>query len=143
MFAIVIIKNMSSASGGSAPGPRWWTSVPQTSWFPQSIISIPATVDQQTLRQFHAIKLAAHGGVSQLASKLRHYQPMYILFEKIRLYFQGTACLGMGGSVAEWLACWTQVQKVRVQIAVATLSGNSLRKLLTPIVRLFTKQRNW
>jgi len=31
-----------------------------------------------------------------------------------------------GGSVAEWLACWTQAQKVRVQIAVATLSGNSL-----------------
>ena len=23
----------------------------------------------------------------------------------------------MGGSVAEWLACWTQAQKVRVQIA--------------------------
>ena len=33
-----------------------------------------------------------------------------------------------GGSVAEWLACWTQVQKAQVQIAVATLSGNSLRQ---------------
>ena len=33
-----------------------------------------------------------------------------------------------GGSVAEWLACWTQAQKGRVQIAVATLSGNSLRQ---------------
>jgi len=32
------------------------------------------------------------------------------------------------GSVAEWLACWTQAQKARVQIAVATLSGNSLRQ---------------
>jgi len=31
-------------------------------------------------------------------------------------------------SVAEWLACWTQVQKARVQIAVATLSGDSLRQ---------------
>jgi len=31
-------------------------------------------------------------------------------------------------SVAEWLACWTQAQKTRVQIAVATLSGNSLRQ---------------
>jgi len=29
-------------------------------------------------------------------------------------------------SVAEWLACWTQAQKARLQIAVATLSGNSL-----------------
>ena len=27
-----------------------------------------------------------------------------------------------GGSVAEWLACWTQAQKAWVQIAVATLS---------------------
>ena len=34
----------------------------------------------------------------------------------------------MGGSVAEWLACWTQAQKGRVQIAAATLSGNSLRQ---------------
>jgi len=34
----------------------------------------------------------------------------------------------VGGSVAEWLACWTQAQKVRVQIAAATLSGNSLRQ---------------
>jgi len=36
--------------------------------------------------------------------------------------------LPKGGSVAEWLACWTQVQKARVQIAAATLSGNSLRQ---------------
>jgi len=34
----------------------------------------------------------------------------------------------LGGSVAEWLACWTQAQKGRFQIAVATLSGNSLRQ---------------
>ena len=33
-------------------------------------------------------------------------------------------------SVAEWLACWTQAQKARVQIAVATLSGNSLRQTI-------------
>ena len=33
-----------------------------------------------------------------------------------------------GGSVAEWLACWTQAQKARVQMAAATLSGNSLRQ---------------
>jgi len=33
-----------------------------------------------------------------------------------------------GGSVAEWLACWTQAQKARVQIAFSTLSGNSLRQ---------------
>ena len=33
-----------------------------------------------------------------------------------------------GGSVAECLACWTQAQKGLVQIAVATVSGNSLRQ---------------
>jgi len=33
----------------------------------------------------------------------------------------------MHGSVVEWLACGTQAQKARVQIAFATLSGNSLR----------------
>ena len=34
----------------------------------------------------------------------------------------------VGGSVAEWLACWTRAQKGLGQIAVATLSGNSLRE---------------
>ena len=33
-----------------------------------------------------------------------------------------------GGSVAEWLACWTQAQKARDQIAAAMLLGNSLRQ---------------
>jgi len=33
-----------------------------------------------------------------------------------------------GGSAAKWLACWSQVQKAWVQIAVVTLSGNSLRQ---------------
>ena len=33
-----------------------------------------------------------------------------------------------GGSVAEWLACWTQAREARAQIAVAKLSGNSLRQ---------------
>jgi len=36
-------------------------------------------------------------------------------------------CGSHSGSVAEWLACWTQAQKAAwVQIAVTTLSGNSL-----------------
>jgi len=45
-----------------------------------------------------------------------------------------------GGSVAEWLACWTQAQmgqgSNRRRDAV-------LGKLFTPIVPLFTKQQNW
>jgi len=36
--------------------------------------------------------------------------------------------LAEGGSVVEWLECWTQAQKAWVQIAVAMLSGNSLRQ---------------
>ena len=36
-------------------------------------------------------------------------------------------CL-LGGSGAEWLACWTQAQKGPGSVAVATLSGNSLRQ---------------
>ena len=39
----------------------------------------------------------------------------------------------LGGSVAEWLTCWTQAQK----------GPGSNRKLFTPIVPLFTKQQNW
>jgi len=39
------------------------------------------------------------------------------------------AVIYRGGSVAEWLACWTQtLWGARVQIAAATLSGNSLRQ---------------
>ena len=34
----------------------------------------------------------------------------------------------LGGSVAEWLVCWTQAQKGPGSNAVATLSGNSLRQ---------------
>jgi len=33
-----------------------------------------------------------------------------------------------GGSVAEWLACWTQAQKGLGQIAATTLSGNGFRQ---------------
>jgi len=36
------------------------------------------------------------------------------------------ATVVLGGSVAEWLACWTQTQKGPG--SVATLSGNSLRQ---------------
>ena len=39
------------------------------------------------------------------------------------MYFQ-LDMLSWGGSVADWLTCWTQG---RVQIAAVTLSGNSIR----------------
>ena len=42
----------------------------------------------------------------------------------------------LGGSVAEWLACWTQAQKAWVQIAVAKLSGNSLRQTVQQVAKL-------
>ena len=43
------------------------------------------------------------------------------------LLYSLPSCL-LGGSVVEWSAWWTQAQKGRVQIAAATLSGNSLRQ---------------
>ena len=52
---------------------------------------------------------------------------------KLVLVFVDFLCLvqnWVGGSVAEWLACWTQAQKARFQIAVAMLSGNSLRQIV-------------
>ena len=49
-----------------------------------------------------------------------------LVVSRSRQFISG--CPVQGGSVAEWLACWTQAQKARVQIAVATLSGNSLRQ---------------
>ena len=53
--------------------------------------------------------------------------------------FVGYCCYRVG-SVAEWLACWTQAQKGpgsnRSRVTV-------LGKLFTPTVPLFTKQQNW
>ena len=45
-----------------------------------------------------------------------------------------------GRSVAEWLACWTQRRRARVQIATATLSGSSLRQIQKLFYFLFFKQ---
>jgi len=50
-----------------------------------------------------------------------------------------------GGSVADWLACWTQAQKGPGSNQSYSRRGRVtvLGKLLTPIVPLFTKQQNW
>ena len=47
----------------------------------------------------------------------------------------------VGGSVAEWLSCWTQVPGFKSQPLQCLVTV--LGKLFTPIVPLFTKQRNW
>jgi len=52
--------------------------------------------------------------------------------------FMDDIIFARGGSVAEWLACWTQAQKGLGSNRVTVLG-----KLFTPIVHLFTKQRNW
>jgi len=46
----------------------------------------------------------------------------YVLFNKYSILDT------QGGSVAQWLACWTHRRRVRVQIAAAALWGNSLRQ---------------
>jgi len=64
---------------------------------------------------------------------------------RIALQVTWSVRIFMGGSVAEWLACWTQAQKgpgsnrMQSRRCRATVLG----KLFTPIVPLFTKQRNW
>ena len=51
------------------------------------------------------------------------------LWRGLRLYLSAFRTFALSdGSIAEWLTCWTQVQKAQIQIAVATLSGNSLRQ---------------
>ena len=52
-----------------------------------------------------------------------------VVYSSTVLYcFISSTFICLSGSVAEWLACWTQAQKARIQIAVATLSDNSLRQ---------------
>jgi len=48
----------------------------------------------------------------------------YFLDKKLLTYLLEA----LGDSVAEWLVCWTEGTRAWVQIAVATLSGNSLRQ---------------
>ena len=87
----------------------------------------------------HAEQAAAHDTVTQvpvLRSVSHSLQPSYTLHYPY-IHARDTRTRG---SVAEWLACWTQAQK--------GLGSNRIRdavlgKLFTPIVPLFTKQRNW
>ena len=48
-----------------------------------------------------------------------------------------------GGSVDEWLACWTQAQKSGFKSQPQRCRVTVLGKLFTAIVPLFAKQRNW
>ena len=68
--------------------------------------------------------------VCLLDATVSHYVQLIHRYDNntVLCYLISYCSLLEGGSVAEWLACWTQVQKARVQIAVATLSGNSLRQ---------------
>jgi len=70
----------------------------------------------------HIYKLAQI--IFQQVTKAQSYSS---LTQKIPCY-KKYCFVQMGGLVAEWLACWTQAQKAWVQIAAATLSGNSLRQ---------------
>ena len=55
--------------------------------------------------------------------------------------FRQLRSLNRGGSVAEWLARWTQIAGFKSQPRRCRLTV--LGKLFTPIVPLFTNQRNW
>ena len=58
----------------------------------------------------------------------------YIAFLHIVLF----SCTSAVDSAAEWLACWTRAQKGPGSNWITVLC-----KLFTPIVPLFTKQKNW
>jgi len=62
---------------------------------------------------------------------MRVMGPDELVWEKIdalsMTYSTSGCAIMLDGSVAEWLACWTQAQKGSNR-AVATLSGNSLRQ---------------
>ena len=56
----------------------------------------------------------------------------------------------MGGSVAEWLACWTQAQKVRVQIATLRQTVHTrcaavhqAAKLVAALLRVAGTRQAW
>jgi len=64
-------------------------------------------------------------------------------FEAVSLSQHKLTVAHLGGSVAEWLACWTQARKVLGSNRSRDAVGSVLGKLFTPIVPLFTKQQNW
>ena len=71
-----------------------------------------------------------------------NYKPLDVITSRHPLEMYVYVCLSVCLSVnykpldvttschpaTKWLVCWTQAQKVSVQITVATLSGNSLRQ---------------
>ena len=96
-----------------------------------------------TDRQFHRPRPAPLSAAAWTSSRQSERWPSYSgtapssPFRRIRAPWTNPATFpraqtsqrdNITSSVAEWLACWTQAQKGRVQIAAAALSGNSLRQ---------------
>jgi len=88
-------------------------------------------------------QFVSHGSlVLEISFQVHSVAPVLIRFQChcIQLVHYSSLHSDLGGSVAEWLACWTQMQK--------GLGSNRSRdavlgKLFTPIVPLFAKQQNW
>jgi len=88
----------------------------------QDLYSVRHEREMSTVQEIHAmlqahVQLLDQVGCSLLPSddSTVYQRPFY-------------AWLARGGLAAEWLACWTQAQKARFEIAATTLSGNSLRQ---------------
>ena len=56
------------------------------------------------------------------------YRSVVVLSPRWTLKLFYLPSIVLDGLVSEWLACWTPAQKAWVQIAAATLLGNSLRQ---------------
>ena len=96
----------------------------------------PTAGHRQRRHHRHLQTLEQHLPPGQTDSILRACMRLTTVSVRGPTFFRIYRCnmnLG-GGSVADWLVCWTQPRRCRV-----TVSG----KLFTPIVLLFTKQRNW
>jgi len=85
----------------------------------------------QTDRHGHRNSSLPYRGRSSIAHNYSHCEQKKLTFSTYytEIFFMFLkSVVPNGGSVAEWLACWTQAQKARFQIAAATLLGNSLRQ---------------
>ena len=129
----VVITRSSSSSGQFRQTTAWWrcTSTRRRSWTRCS--AIPAV--RPTWNSGPPV--ASRPPPSELHCLPTTPSPSCVYRSRVISHWQSTsACSTVvtypryhDGWVAEWLACWTQAQKgPQVQIAAATLSGNSLRQ---------------
>jgi len=97
---------------------------------------VPGEVAGTAVRRVHAGRYGSHQAA--FPRRRRRVQPPSQVVASADQELQGWWAVSMlnlpeliclwGGSIAEWLSCWTRRWRTRVQIAVVKLSGNSIRQ---------------